>query len=68
MMQRRDEISLLDAAELLEMPLETLGRLAEEGKVKSRRGAGEMYFVREEVESLRRRQIEEVRAAEAILR
>lgn len=65
MMQRRDEIALLDAADLLEMPQESLCRLAEEKKLKSRCADGELYFLREEIEALHCEQVEEVRAQEA---
>jgi hypothetical protein len=61
-MQRRDEISLCDAADLLETPQESLYRLAEEGKLKSRRAGGDLYFLREESESLHGNQVEELRA------
>ena len=64
-MQTRDEIALVDAADLLEMPLESLCRLAEEGKVKSRRAGDDLHFLREEIEALHRKQVEEVRRQEA---
>ena len=64
-MQRRDEIGLFDAADLLDLPEENLCRLAEEGKVKSRLVDGGFYFLREAIESLRRKQVEELRAQEA---
>jgi len=64
-MQRSDEMHLCEAVDLLEMPLEILCRLAEEGKVKSRRAGEDLYFVRQEIEALRRKQVEEARAQEA---
>jgi hypothetical protein len=64
-MQRRDELSLFDAADLLEMSPEDLCRLCEEGKVKCRRAGDERYFLRDEIQALRRKQVDEVRAQEA---
>jgi hypothetical protein len=55
-MQRRDEISLCDAADLLETPQESLCRLAEEGKLKSRRAGDDL---------LHGKQVEELRAQES---
>ena len=62
---RATEVDLAEAVRLLDLPEEAVCRLAEAGKLKSPRAAGELYMVREEVEALRRRQIEEVRAQEA---
>ena len=64
-MQRRDEIGLFGAADLLDLPEENLCRLAKEGKVKSRRVDGALCFLREEIESLRRMKAKELRAQEA---
>jgi hypothetical protein len=57
-------MGLFDAADLLEMPQESLCRLAE-GKLKSRRVGDDLYFLREEIEALHSKQLEEVRAQEA---
>lgn len=62
---RATEVDLAEAVKLLDLAEEVVCRLAEAGKLKSRRAAGELYMVREEAEALRRRQIEEVRAQEA---
>lgn len=51
-----------EALDMLDVSEEVLGRLAEEGKVKSRRADGTIYFLREEIEKLVDLQIEEVRA------
>ena len=58
-MQRHDEIELWDAADQLDVPEEVLGRLAAEGIIKSRHADGRIYFLREEIEALEDRQIEE---------
>jgi len=59
---RRNEVDLLEAMDMLDVPEEVLGKLAEEGKLKSRRADGTLHFVREEIEQLIDQQIEEVRS------
>ncbi|MGB2643438.1 MAG: hypothetical protein WBF09_08920 [Candidatus Acidiferrum sp.] len=63
-MKRDNEIELRDAAEAADLPEEVVGRMAEEGKLKSRPADGTIYFVREEIEQLIARQIEEIRSTE----
>jgi hypothetical protein len=58
----RNEVDFLEALDTLDVSEEVLGRLAEEGKVKSQRADGTIYFLREEIEKLVGLQIEEVRA------
>jgi hypothetical protein len=58
----RHEVDLLEAMDMLDVSEEFLGKMAEEGKLKSRRADGTIYFVREEIDDLIDRQIEEVRA------
>ena len=59
---RRDEVDLLEAMDMLDVPEEFLGKMAEEGKLKSRRANGTVYFLLEEIEQLIDRQIDEVRS------
>jgi hypothetical protein len=56
------EVDLLQAMFMLEVPEEVLGKLAEEGKLKTRRADGTIYFLREEIQELVDRQIDEVRS------
>lgn len=56
----RDEIELSDAANAVDLPAHVLGRLAEQGQLKVRRADGNVYFVREQIEQLVTRQIEEI--------
>ncbi len=63
---RQTEVNVLQAIEMLDVTEEVLGRLAEEGKIKSRRAAdGCLYFVREDVEKVIRREIEAARSQAA---
>jgi hypothetical protein len=50
MSNSRVEVDLLEAMDMLDVPEEVLGKLAEEGKLKSRHAYGTIYFVREEIE------------------
>jgi len=59
---RNDEVDLLEAMAMLAVAEEVLGRLVEEGQIKSRRADGTIYFLREEIMGLIDRQIEEVRS------
>jgi len=59
---RKDEVDFLEAIDMLDVSEEVLGRISEEGKVKSRRADGTIYFLREEIEDLIDQQIEEARA------
>jgi hypothetical protein len=63
-MKRDDEVELWDAADELDVPEEVLGKMAEEGKLKSRRADGTIYFLREQIEELVDRQIQELRSEE----
>jgi hypothetical protein len=47
---------------MLDIPEEVLGKLAEEGKLKARRADGTIYFLRDEIEKIVVRQVEEVRS------
>ena len=62
---RQNEVDLLEAMDMLDVPEEVLGKLAEEGKLKSRRADATSYFLREEIEALVDRQIDEQRLSEA---
>ncbi len=62
-MQRDDEIELWDAADELDLPEDALGRMIEQGKLKSRRADGTVYVLYEEIEQLIERQREEFRSA-----
>ena len=62
MTNSRFEVDLLQAMFMLDVPEEVLGRLAEEGKLKTRRADGTIYFLREQIEELVDRQIEEARS------
>jgi hypothetical protein len=64
---RKNEIDVLEALTILDVPEEVLGKLAEEGKLKSRSADGAIYFLREEIEKLINQQIEEVRSEDASL-
>lgn len=57
-----NEVDLFEAMNMADLPAEVLGKLAEEGKLKSRRAGGTIYFLREEINGLIARQIEEARA------
>jgi hypothetical protein len=57
------EVDLFEAMSMADVPQEMLGKLAEEGELKSRRADGTIYFLREEIEALIERQIEEARSA-----
>jgi hypothetical protein len=45
-------VDLFEAMRMLDVPEEVLGRLAEQGKLKSRRADGTVYFLRAEIEAL----------------
>ena len=57
------EVDLFEAMSMADVPEEVLGKLAEEGKLKSRRADGTIYFLREQIEALVERQVEEARSA-----
>jgi hypothetical protein len=59
MIDSRIEVDLLEAMDMLDVPEEVLGKLAEEGTLKARRADGTIYFLYEEIEALIIRQIEE---------
>jgi hypothetical protein len=59
-MMRENEVDLLEACGLLDVPEEVLGQLLAQGKLKSRIEDGDMYFVREDIDALVERQIAEV--------
>jgi hypothetical protein len=62
MTNSRFEVDLIQAMFMLDVPEEFLGKLAEEGKLKSRRANGTIYFLREEIEELVDRQADEARS------
>jgi hypothetical protein len=55
----RNEVDLLEAMDMWDVPEKALVKMAEKGKLKTRRAHGTIYFVREEIEQLIDRQIEE---------
>jgi hypothetical protein len=59
---RTNEVDLLEAMDMLDVPEEVLGKLADGKKLKTRHADGTIYFLREEIEKLIDLQIEEVRA------
>ncbi len=63
-MIRKNEVDFLEALDMLDVPEEVLGRLAEEGKVKSRKTDGTIYFLREEIDQIIDREIDLVRSGE----
>ena len=60
----RNEVDFKQAMDLLDVPEEILGKLAEEGKLKARRADDTIYFLRDEIDALVNRQTEEVRSEE----
>jgi hypothetical protein len=62
MINSRIEVDLLEAMDMLDVTEEVLGRMAEEGRLKSRSADGAIYFLREEIDALIDRQIDEVRS------
>jgi hypothetical protein len=63
-MIRENEVELWEALDMLDVDEEVLGRLAEAGKVKSRRADSTIYFLREEIEQIIDREIEVIRSGE----
>jgi hypothetical protein len=59
-MRRQEEVDVLEAADLLDLPPDTVGKLVEQEKLKSRRADGTVYFLRTQIEELGRRQLEEL--------
>jgi hypothetical protein len=55
----KNEVDLLEAMDMLDVPEEVLVKLAEEGKLKSRRASGTIYFLRVEIDEIIDRKIEE---------
>jgi hypothetical protein len=64
---RQNEVDLLEAMHMLDVPEEFLGKLCQEQRLKSRHADGTIYFVREEIEALIDRQIKECWAQDASL-
>lgn len=64
-MIKETEVDLVEAAQMLDLPEEIVGRLAEDGTLKSRRCDDTMYFLRSSVETFIDRQIKEARSAAA---
>ena len=67
-MIRKNEVDVFEALELLgdDVSQEVLGRLAEQGIIRSRLAAdGNVYFLREDIEKVVDRQIAEARRAAA---
>lgn len=56
------EVDLFEAMSMADVPEEVLGKLAEEGTLKSRRADGTIYFLREQIEELVERQVDEARS------
>jgi hypothetical protein len=59
---QQDWIELSDAANVVDLPAQVLGRLAEQGQLKFRRTDGQLYFLRTDISELIGRQIEELRS------
>jgi hypothetical protein len=62
--QMQNEIDLQEAMSILDVPEQILGRLIEEGKLRARRTDSNLYFLRDEIEALVARQVDEVIAAD----
>src|ERR1700719_3704774 len=62
MINSKTAVDLFEAMDMLDVTEDVLGKLAEEGKLKSRRADGTVYFLREEIEQIIDRQIDEVRS------
>jgi len=62
---RRDEVDFLEAMDMLDVPEEVLGKMAEDGTLKSRRADGTIYFLRDQIDALIDRQIEEARSGQS---
>jgi hypothetical protein len=62
MINSRNEVDLAEAVDMLDVSEEVLGKLAEEGKLKSRRADGTIYFLREQIDEIIDREIEEERS------
>jgi hypothetical protein len=58
------DVDLFEAMSMADVPEEVLGKLAEQGKLKSRSADGTIYFLREQIEELIARQVEEARPSE----
>ena len=58
------EVDAVEAMRILDVPEEILGKIAEQEKLKSRCADGTIYFLREDIEKIAARQVEEVRSAE----
>jgi len=58
------EVDLFEAMSMADVPEEVLGKLAEQGKLKSRSADGTIYFLREQIEELIALQVEEARPSE----
>jgi hypothetical protein len=63
----RNEVDLFEAMDMTDLPQEVLGKLAEEGKLKARRADGTIYFLREQIEELIDREIDEALSQDASL-
>ena len=63
-MIRKNEVHILEALAMLDVPETVLGTLAEQGKIRVRRADGNVYFLREEIEELIHLQSQEVRSVE----
>jgi hypothetical protein len=61
---RKNEVHILEALAMLDVPETVLGTLAEQGKIRVRRADGNVYFLREEIEELIHLQSQEVRSVE----
>lgn len=61
-MMRDHEVDLREAMEILDVPEEVLGQLVEQGQIKGRHKRGTLYFDRESIDVLAKRQIEEARS------
>jgi|HubBroStandDraft_1064217.scaffolds.fasta_scaffold39851_2 hypothetical protein len=60
-MRKKEEVDLLEAMDMLDVPEEVLGQIVEKGTLKARLADGTVYFQREQIEDLVNRQIEAVR-------
>ena len=63
-MRKNEEVDLLEAMAMLDVPKEVLGRMIEQGKLKCRHADGAIYLLRQQIEDLVGRQIQEVRSEE----
>lgn len=59
-MRKMEEVDVLEAADLLDLPPEIVGKLVEQENLRCRRADGTVYFLRAQIEALSHRQLDEL--------